>query len=87
MRVRCTATVYRRQASADTTGTVQHNELPADRLQWQRDEVDFVFVLHHPPTILVKIDDCDQDSGLGPDMIYVDKQLGNTFVTKVELPA
>ena len=58
MHVRCTVTVCRCQAPVDTTGVVQHIELhPVDRLRWQRDEVDSIFVLHHAPTVLVKIDE------------------------------
>ena len=76
MRVRCTVTVCRCQAPVDTTGVVQHIELnPADRLRWQQDEIDSVFVLHHAPTILVKIDGSDKDTGLGPGVIAVDKHL------------
>ena len=63
MRVRCTTTVCRCQAPVDTTGAIQHIELkPPDRLRWQQDETDSFFVLHHAPTILVKIDNCDKDT-------------------------
>ena len=86
MRVRCTVTVCRCQAPVDTPGVVQHIELhPADRLRWQQDEVDSVFVLHHAPTILVKIDDSDKDTGLGPGVIAVDKHLCEPFSTDLEL--
>ena len=44
-----------------------------------------MFVLHHPPTILVKIDDNDQDTGLGPGIIAVAKHLCEPFTTEVEL--
>jgi hypothetical protein len=87
MRVRCTVTVCRCQAPVDTTGIVNHIELnPADRLRWQQDEIDSVFVLHHAPTILVKIDDSDKDTGLGPGIIAVDKHLCQPFSIDVELP-
>ena len=86
MRVRCTVTVCRCQAPVDTTGVVQHIELnPADRFRWEREEVDSVFVLHHAPTVLVKIDDSDKDTGLGPGIIAVDKQLCDPFSTELEL--
>lgn len=81
MRVRCTVTVCRRQAPVDTVGTVQHIELhPADHMRWQRDEVEAIFVLHHPPTVLVKIDANDQDTGLGPGIIAIEKQLCELFL-------
>ena len=66
---------------------VQHIELnPVDRLRWQQDEVDSVFVLHHAPTILVKIDNSDKDTGLGPGVIAVDKHLCQPFATELDLP-
>ena len=86
MRVRCTTTVCRRQAPVDTTGAIQRIELnPADRLRWQHDEVDSVFVLHHAPIILVKIDNSDEDTGLGPGVIAVEKHLCQPFATDLKL--
>ena len=86
MRVRCTTTVCRCQAPVDTTGVIQHIELnPADRLRWQHDEVDSVFVLHHAPIILVKIDNSDEDTGLGPGVIAVEKHLCQPFATDLKL--
>ena len=86
MPVRCTVTVCRRQAPVDTTGIVQHVELhPADHRRWQQEGTESIFVLHHPPTILVKIDDNDKDTGLGPGIIAVAKQLCEPFTTEVEL--
>ena len=65
---------------------IQHIELnPADRLRWPQDEADSVFVLHHAPTILVKIDNCDKDMGLGPGVIAVEKQLCQPFATNLKL--
>ena len=86
MRVRCTVTVCRCQAPVDTSGVVQNIELhPADRIRWEQHETDSVFVLHHAPTILVKIDDNNKDTGLGPGIIAVDKHLCEPFVVDVEL--
>ena len=58
MRVRCTVTVCRRQAPVDSTGVVHHVELdPIDRTRWQQDtDTGSLLVLHHAPTILVKLD-------------------------------
>ena len=39
-----------------------------------------------PRTILVKMDDSDNDTGLGPGIIAVDKHLCEPFVVEVELP-
>ena len=86
MRVRFTVTVCRCQAPVDATGIVEHIELnPADRLRWQLQEADAIFVLHHAPTILVKIDDNDKDMGLGPGIIAVEKCLCDPFSAELEL--
>ena len=86
MRVRCTTTVCRCEAPVDSNGVIQHIELnPADRLRWQHDEVASVFVLHHAPTILVKIDNSDKDTGLGIGIIAVTKHLCEPFSTDLEL--
>ena len=86
MRVRCTVTICRRTCPVDTTGVVQHIELhPTDHMRWQQTECETIFVLHHPPTILVKLDDNDEDTGLGPGIIAVDKQLCEPFYNELEL--
>ena len=78
--------VCRRQAPVDTTGIVQHIELhPGDHMRWQEEGTGSIFVLHHPPTILVKIDDNEEDTGLGPGIIAVEKKLCDPFTTEVEL--
>ena len=43
-------------------------------------------MLHHAPTVLVKIDDNDKDTGLGAGIIAVDKHLCEAFGADVELP-
>ena len=86
MRVRCSVTVCRCQAPVDTTGVVQHIELNlADRLKWQQNEVDSVFVLRHAPTIFVNIDDSTKDLGLGPGVIAVEKHLCESFFSELQL--
>ena len=87
MPVRCTVTVCRRQAQVDTIGIVQHVELqPAGHRRWQQEGTESIFVLHHPQTILVKIDDNDKDIGLGPGIfVVVAKQLYEPFITEVGL--
>ena len=65
-----------RHSHAVTAGVVQHIEpTPADRLGWQRDEVESVFVLHRAPHILVQIDGIDNDTGLGPGVSAVEAHL------------
>ena len=89
MRIRCTVTVCRCQAPVDTTGVVQHIELnPADRARWTGSigTSDSIVVLHHAPTILVKIDGTEHDTGLGPGVIAVQKHLCEPFFTDLELP-
>jgi hypothetical protein len=86
MRVRCTVTVCRCQAPVDSTGVVHHVELhPFDRMRWQQDN-ESLFVLHHAPTILVKLDGSDKETGLGPGVIAVETHLCEPFYTDVELP-
>ena len=86
MRVRCTVTVCRRKAPVDTTGVVQHIELnPADLVRWSTTQDRSIFVLHYPPTILVKLDDNTEDTGLGPGIIAVEKHLCEPFSHEVEL--
>ena len=87
MRVRVTVTVCRCEAPVDTAGVVQHIEMTtADRLRWQEHGGDSVFVLYHAPTVLVKIDGSDKDTGLGVGIIAVDKHLCEPFTVDVQLP-
>ena len=65
---------------------MEHIELHGDdHARWQREDAESTFVLHHPPTILVKIDDNDQDTGLGQGIIAVETQLCESFSSEVEL--
>ena len=86
MRVRCTVTVCRCQAPVDTTGVVQHIELhPLDRARWEQDGADSIVVLHHAPTVLVKIDGHTRDTGLGAGILAVEKHLCEPFSIELEL--
>ena len=77
---------FQRSGGHHSTGIVQHIELsPANHLRWQQTECDSMFVLHHPPIILVKLDDNNQDTGLGPGIIAVEKQLCEPFYTELEV--
>ena len=96
MQVRCTTTICPCQAPVDTIGVVQNIELHSfDRERWQQHQSHAepgapehgrgIFILHHAPTVLVKIDENTIDAGLGPGVIAVDKCLCQTFFTDVEL--
>ena len=52
----------------------------------KKNKCDSMFVLHHPPIILVKLDDNNQDTGLGPGIIAVEKQLCEPFHAELEVP-
>ncbi len=74
------------QATADSTGVVQHIELhPEDRARWLQKPEEHTFVLRHAPTVLVKIDDSETDTGLGPGVIAVDKSLCEPFSVELEI--
>ncbi len=86
MRVRFTVSVCRSQAPVDSTGVVQHVELnPEDRARWLQKPEEHMFVLRHAPTVLVKIDDSETDTGLGPGVIAVDKSLCEPFSVELEI--
>ena len=72
MQARLTLTVCPYQAPVDTAGRIIHIELDAaDRDRWQRDQSSGLQVLHHMPTVLVRIDEDETDTGLGPGVITV----------------
>ena len=86
MQIRCTMTICPCQAPVDTMGVVQNIELhAADRVRWQQHDSDAIFILHHAPTVLVKIDENTTDTGLGPGVIAVDKRLCEAFFIDMEL--
>ena len=73
-------------APVDTTGIVQHIELhPVDRTRWLQQTADAIFVLHHAPTILIKIDEDDTDTGLGPGIVAVEAVTCQPFMIELEL--
>ncbi len=86
MRVRFTFSACRSQAPVDSTGVVQHIELnPEDRARRLEKCDEPMFVLRHAPTVLVKIDDSEIDTGLGPGVIAVDKSLCEPFSVELEV--
>ena len=44
-----------------------------------------MFVLHHAPTVLVKLDDNTIEAGLGPGIVAVEKRMSDSFSIEVEL--
>ena len=60
-------------APVDTCGIVRNIELhPMDRARWRQQTSEAIFVLHHAPTVLVKIDEDETDTGLGPGMVAIE---------------
>ena len=58
---------------------------PIDRARWLQLTSDAIFVLHHAPTVLVKIDDNDTDFGLGPGIVAMDAVTSLPFTIELEL--
>jgi hypothetical protein len=88
MQVRITVSDERLAAHApvDTTGIVQNIELhPIDRTRWLQQTSEAIFVLHHAPTILMKIDEDDTDTGLGPGIVAVEALTCQPFTIELEL--
>ena len=74
------------QARVDTTGLVWSIELHhMDRARWRQQSSEAIFVLHHAPTALVRIDEDTTDSGLGPGIIAVETVTSQPFTVEVEL--
>ena len=65
---------------------MQNIELhPIDRARWLQRTSEAIFVLHHAPTVLVKIDDDDTDTGLGPGIVAVEAVTCQPFTIELEL--
>ena len=88
MKVRLTVTICPTQAPVDSQGVIEHIELdPVDRLRWERNKRQPLCVLLMHPTLLVKIEDSEIDSGLGPGIVAVEAKLSDPFRITVEIPA
>ena len=88
MQVRITVSDERLAALApvDTTGVVKSIELhPIDRARWLQQTSEAIFVLHHAPTVLVKIDDDDTDTGLGVGTVAVEAVTCQPFTVELKL--
>ena len=74
------------KAPVDTTGVVRNIELhPTDRARWLQQSSEAIFVLHHAPAVLVRIDEDETESGLGPGIIAVETVTSQPFTVEVEL--
>ena len=74
------------RAPVDTTGVVRNIELhPIDRARWLQQSSEAIFVLHHAPPVLVRIDEDETESGLGPGVVAVEAVTSQPFTVEVEL--
>ena len=87
MQVRLTIAICPCRAPVDTTAQVRHIELhPLDRRRWEDAACDDgMFVLHHHPEVLIKVDDDETDTGLGPGIVAVQAKSCVPFTVDVEL--
>ena len=90
MHVRFTQTVSPVLAPVDATGTVESIELhEKDRSRLRVDDAlaegQSVCVLRHMPTVLVKIDGCEEDTGFGPGVVAVNACISVPFSVDVTL--
>ena len=73
-------------AAVDTTGVVRKIELhPTDRTRWLQHTTDAIFVLHYAPTVLLKINEDETDTGLGPGIVAIEAVPSLPFSVEVEL--
>ena len=88
MRVRITVTLCPRLAPVDTTGTIVNIELEAaDRIRMEQGAARPKMLLRRQPIVLVRLDECDEDIGLGPGIIAVSPMLTpEPFYLDVDVP-
>lgn len=88
MRVRITATLCPRLAPVDTVGTIVNIELEApDRIRMEQGAAPHKMLLQRQPIVLVRLDECDEDTGLGPGIIAVSPTLTpEPFYLEVQVP-
>ena len=90
MHVRFTQTVSPVLAAVDATGTVESIELhEEDRRRLgadgARQDAQSFCLLRHMPTVLVKVDDCEEDMGFGPGVVAVTARISLPFAVDVTL--
>jgi hypothetical protein len=88
MRVRLTLTICPKVAPVASTGVIQHIELQAaDRIRLAQQAPGPRVLLEHLPTVLVKLDDCEEELGFGPGVLAITPKLNNeTFSLDVTIP-
>ena len=73
VRITCSDERLAAHAPVDTTGVVRNIELhPTDRTRWLQHTPEAIFVLHYAPTVLLKIDEDETDTGLGPGIVAIE---------------
>ena len=90
MQVRITMSDDRLAAHApvDTTGVIRNIELhPTDRARWLQHTSEPMFVLHYAPTVLLKIDEDETDTGLGPGIVAIEAVKSLPLSIELELEA
>ena len=87
MPVRITVTICPRLAPVNT-GTIEAIELDAlDRIPLQQGSTPRVLLLRCQPTVLVRLDECVQDIGLGTEIIAIEPtQSAEPFFVEDEAP-
>ena len=74
------------KAPVDTTAVVRNIELhPIDRARWLQQTSEAIFVLHQAPTVLVRIDEDETESGLEPGVVAVETVTSQPFTIELEL--
>ena len=88
MRVRLTVTICPRLAPVDTTGTIVAIELEEpDRNRMAQGDAPHVLLLHRQPTVLVRLDESDEDTGFGAGIIAVSPlQTSEPFYLEIDAP-
>jgi hypothetical protein len=88
MRVRLTLTICPKIAPVDSTGVIENIELEAaDRIRLEQEAAPSRFLLERFPTVLVKLDDCEEDLGFGPGIVAISPKLNNeAFTVDVTIP-
>ena len=89
MRVRITVTLCPRLAPVDTTGTIVNIELETpDRIRLEQRGTPRKMLLQRQPIVLVRLDESDEDTGLGPGIIAVSPTLSpEPFYLEVQVPS
>ena len=88
MRVRITSTICPRLAPVDSTGTIVNIELELDdRNRMGQGVAPRILLLQKQPTVLVRLDECNEDIGFGAGIIAISPILASEpFYLDIEVP-